>query len=110
MNRALLCLASAALLGACRAPAPVVDRTAFDAERGRLLYENTCGACHTTQPHWREQRLVRDWNGLLQQVTRWQGIAGQNWGRSEIGDVASYLNRRFYKLPCDEPGCASSPG
>jgi mono/diheme cytochrome c family protein len=87
-----------------------VERTAFDVERGRLLYENACGACHTTQPHWRERRLVNDWNGLVQQVTRWQGIAGQNWSRPEIGDVSAYLNQRFYRLRCDAPGCAGPPG
>lgn len=110
MKRALLCLCALALLGACRSPAPVVDRSGLDAERGRLLYENACGACHTTRPHWREQRLVRDWDGLVGQVARWQGIAGQGWTRQEIGDVSAYLNRRFYKLPCSEPGCAAPPG
>jgi mono/diheme cytochrome c family protein len=108
--RLLLIALVATLAGGCAPKAPVVERTGLDAERGRLLYETACIACHTAQAHWREQRLVRDWSGLVRQVTRWQGVAGQSWSGAEIGDVSAYLNRRFYQLPCDQPGCAGPPG
>ena len=52
--------------------------------------------------HWRDNRLVRSWPGLLQQVDRWQAVAGQNWSATEVSDVASYLNERFYQLPAPE--------
>jgi mono/diheme cytochrome c family protein len=32
--------------------------------RGQLLYGNHCVECHTTQMHWREQRLARDFASL----------------------------------------------
>lgn len=83
---------------ACRPPAPATTASA-DAQRGQLLYEAACVECHSTQAHWRDKRLVRDWPGLVHQVTRWQAIAGQNWRREEVEDVAEYLDRRFYKLP-----------
>jgi mono/diheme cytochrome c family protein len=76
-----------------------------DAARGQLLYETACAACHTTQAHWRDKRVVRSWGDLVYQVTRWQSVAGQNWSADEVGDVAAYLNRRFYGLSCPTPGC-----
>src|ERR1700757_114536 len=39
---------------------------------GALLYETHCIACHTTQVHWRDQRLATDWTTLSAQVRRWQ--------------------------------------
>ena len=33
-----------------------------------------CAACHTTQAHWRDKRVVRSWGDLVYQVTRWQQV------------------------------------
>lgn len=76
-----------------------------DAERGALLYDGACGQCHTTQPHWRDQHLVHSWDDLLKQVQRWQRVAGQSWSDEDVRDVASYLNGRFYHVPCTDKGC-----
>lgn len=84
---------------------PEAPATVADAQRGGLLYGNVCGACHTTQPHWREKRLVRSWSDLVYQVDRWQRVAGQSWGADDIRDVAYYLNERFYHVPCPQKGC-----
>lgn len=65
--------------------------------RGELLYMAHCSTCHSTQIHWREQRLVSDWESLLEQVRRWQYISGLSWSESEITDVAQYLNVQFYE-------------
>ena len=103
----LLVLSLSILLAACagsRTSAGPAAAAAPDIERGRLLYENTCNACHTTQPHWRSQRLVGTWSELIAQVTRWQGIAGVRWSSDEIRDVATFLNEQFYHLPCDACG------
>ncbi len=86
-------------LGACSVPQPQAEVSAANAGRGELLYENACGACHTTEPHWREKRLVGSWNDLVGQVRRWQAVAGQNWSPAEVNDVAAFLNERFYRLP-----------
>jgi len=69
------------------------------AARGELLYTTNCIACHTTQVHWRERRLVTDWASLTAQVSRWQGNAGLDWSADEILDVARYLNATYYRLP-----------
>jgi mono/diheme cytochrome c family protein len=86
-------------------PATTVAAAAPDVQRGKLLYENNCNTCHTTQPHWRSQRLVGDWSDLVAQVTRWQGIASLHWTSEEIRDVAIFLNEQFYHLPCDVEVC-----
>ncbi len=107
-RKTVVVLAAAVLLGACStrptttasAAAPAVP----DVQRGAMLYENSCNACHTTQPHWRSQRLVATWSDLVAQVTRWQGVAGLNWTSDEIRDVAVFLNEQFYHLPCDACG------
>lgn len=93
-----------AVLAGCAKPAPEAALPVADARRGELLYDTACLACHTTQAHWRDRRIVQSWPDLLGQVTRWQQVAGQNWAGEEIRDVAAYLNRRFYKLPAPEGG------
>jgi mono/diheme cytochrome c family protein len=94
------------LLAGCGAGSPrEAAGPAADAARGELLYDTACAACHTTQAHWRDKRVVRSWGDLVYQVTRWQQVAGQSWSAEEVADVAAYLNRRFYGLSCPTPGC-----
>ena len=87
---------------------PEAAATIADVERGRLLYETHCIACHTTQAHWRDKHIVRSWADLLYQVTRMQNNAGQEWSMTEITDVAAYLNQLFYKMPCPAAVCRDS--
>ncbi len=109
-RKTTLALALVAALAACSSPPAqtAAAASAPDTSRGRLLYENSCSACHTTQPHWRSQRLVSSWTGLVAQVTRWQGIAGLRWSGDEIRDVAFFLNEQFYHLPCEACGGPSA--
>jgi len=67
--------------------------------RGQMLYGNHCVACHTTQMHWRDQKLATDWPSLKLQVRRWQGAAQLNWSEDDIDDVARFLNDSMYRLP-----------
>jgi mono/diheme cytochrome c family protein len=87
---------------------PEAAGTIADVQRGRLLYETHCIACHTTQAHWRDKHVVRSWADLLYQVTRMQNNAGQEWSMTEITDVAAYLNDLFYKMPCPAAVCRDS--
>jgi mono/diheme cytochrome c family protein len=89
---ALLVAGTASCAALAQQPAP---------SRGELLYENHCGACHTTQMHWRQQRAATDWASLRVLVRRWQGTAQLNWSDDEIDDVARFLNTRFYRY--EEP-------
>ena len=65
-------------------------------ERGELLYSTHCNACHTSEVHWRKQKLATDWSSLKAQVRRWQANIGLVWSEEEITDVARYLNAAYY--------------
>lgn len=67
--------------------------------RGQLLYETHCIECHTTQMHWRDQRLARDWGTLKVQVRRFQDIAGLGWSDEDVTAVTRYLNDTIYRFP-----------
>ena len=97
-----------ALAAGCAAPSGAPERTALDSMRGGDLYRTHCIACHTAQVHWRDKRMVRSWDDLLFQISRWQRISGQDWSLEEIDDVAAYLNALFYDVPCPQVGCGSS--
>jgi mono/diheme cytochrome c family protein len=88
----VLLLASLAVLAQ---PAPATS----DSSLGELLYSTHCGACHTTQVHWREKKLATDWASLKAQVTRWQANSRLGWSDGEISEVVRYLNGRYYHFP-----------
>jgi mono/diheme cytochrome c family protein len=66
-------------------------------QRGELLYTTHCGACHSTQMHWRQNKLATNWDTLMAQVRRWQGVAGLGWSQAEVEEVARYLNDTIYR-------------
>lgn len=109
--QAFLPVFALALAAGCAAPTGTPEsRPAVDMLLGGELYRTHCIACHTAQVHWREKRLVKSWDDLRFQVSRWQRVAGQNWSREDIDDVAAYLNRLFYEVPCPLPGCGGRIG
>ena len=71
--------------------------------RGELLYVQFCNTCHTSEIHWREQKLATDRNSLKAQVRRWQANIGLGWGEDEVTDVANYLNAVHYRFPAPDP-------
>jgi len=108
-------LAASLVIAGCAAEPPAAPGAGVsvlntaDAQRGRLLYGAQCIACHTTQAHWRDKRLVQSWDGLVSQVVRWQGNGNLGWTQDEIQDVAAYLNGTFYHLECSIAGCTGRP-
>lgn len=70
--------------------------------RGEMLYNLHCIACHSSQMHWRDQRVAKDWPGLVAQVRRWQENAGLGWDDADVVDTARYLNRLHYRYPAPE--------
>lgn len=67
--------------------------------RGRLLYDNHCVACHSTQMHWRDQRIVVDVASLRAQVQRWQAREQLGWNDTDVDDVVRHLNDSIYRFP-----------
>jgi mono/diheme cytochrome c family protein len=65
-------------------------------ERGQLLYENHCGACHESSVHIREVQAAESLDAVRAQVTHWQGVLRLVWSSEDVGDVAEYLNAAWY--------------
>jgi mono/diheme cytochrome c family protein len=75
--------------------------------RGELLYETHCIACHSSQMHWRDQRVATDWRSLQREVRRWQQAAALAWTDADIRAVTGFLNDTIYRYPpTDEPAPA----
>jgi hypothetical protein len=83
------------LAAAAQVSAQVPERPST---RGRLLYETHCIACHNSQMHWRDQRLAKDWPGLVVQVRGWQARADLFWSEDDIVEVARHLNDTIYRF------------
>jgi len=75
------------------------EAASLEEGRGEMLYQNHCVACHTTQVHWRDQRLVKDWASLRAQVRRWERNTGLTWSEEDIEAVGQYLNQLYYQFP-----------
>jgi hypothetical protein len=78
---------------------------AADAERGRLLYEGHCDICNNTGVRLRASRKARTFEGIREQVVRWNNELGGAWRREDIDDVTLYLNNRYYFYRCPESIC-----
>jgi hypothetical protein len=66
------------------------------------LYSTHCIACHSTQVHWRDKKLVTDQDSLQAEVRRWQKISRLGWDDNDIDEVAQYLNARYYHYPASD--------
>lgn len=73
--------------------------------RGRALYEARCGGCHDRSVHQRTARTATSFAAVRASVERWEREVSARWRPDEIDAVARYLNERYYRLPCEAPGC-----
>src|SRR5450432_4808166 len=94
-SRLSLCFMAACIGGAH----DIAAQPAAGASRGELLYSTHCVGCHSTQVHWRDDRLATDWASLRMQVLRWQGNTGLAWSDDDIAAVTRYLNDLYYRFP-----------
>jgi mono/diheme cytochrome c family protein len=73
---------------------------AQDAERGRLLYETYCGACHYERVHERApgKSKVGTLAELRSTVAVWAAQTKLRATPADIDDIAEYLNRSHYRM------------
>ena len=73
---------------------------AQDAERGKLLYETHCLACHYERIHKRDpaRSLIKSQTGLRVEVAERAALTGQRFTAEDLDGIAEYLNRSHYKL------------
>lgn len=93
-------LSLAALLLGVLASAPARP---VDLERGQVLYENHCRMCHESIAFKRQDKIARNYDEVRAQVVRWQTNTSLRWSAEDIDNVASYVARTYYKIPC--PAC-----
>jgi mono/diheme cytochrome c family protein len=74
-----------------------------DLERGQSLYENHCRMCHESIAFKREDKIAKNYEEVSAQVRRWQTNTSLHWSAEDIENVASYVARTYYKIPC--PAC-----
>ncbi|HTS52249.1 MAG TPA: cytochrome c [Burkholderiales bacterium] len=74
-----------------------------DLERGQVLYDNHCRMCHDSIAFKREGKIARNYEEVRAQVIRWQANTSLQWSAEDIENVASYVARTYYKIPC--PDC-----
>jgi len=71
---------------------------AQDAERGRVLYETYCGACHYERVHERVRSEVKNLADLRDFVARWAPQTKRQFTLDELEDVVAYLNESHYRF------------
>jgi len=73
---------------------------AQDSERGRLLYETYCGACHYERVHERapDRSKVHTLAELRATVATWAAQTKLRATPADVDDIAEYLNRSHYKM------------
>jgi mono/diheme cytochrome c family protein len=81
------------LLLACALPAQ-----GQDLQRGKLLYETHCAACHGERLHERDKTLVKSMADLRDQVARWAPQTKRAFTFEELEEIALYLDRSHYHL------------
>lgn len=69
---------------------------AGDTQRGKLLYENHCRACHESNLHIRKHSAVSSIGDVRFQIDRWQAELGLRWNRQDMDDIFEYLDTRYY--------------
>lgn len=102
MLRALIASLALGFAGPCGAQGPA------DAERGRILYETRCSACHASSVHNRKARKAKSFDSLRVEVLRWSVETGGSWSAGEIDDLTLYLNQRYYRFPCPPTLCTAA--
>lgn len=98
----LAALAGLFTAGLLAIPMPAL---AADYARGKSLYENRCGDCHSESVHGRDKRVARDFGEVRGWVERWNRTLRAGWGAEEVNDVAVYLNSTYYAYPCPPSVC-----
>lgn len=74
-----------------------------DLDRGRMLHETHCRACHDSVAYKRDKKIATTYEEVRAQVVRWQTNTSLRWSDEDIDNVAAYLVKTYYKIPC--PNC-----
>ena len=68
------------------------------AGEGKALYENNCTKCHGTDVFTREDRGIKNLEGLKNRVKACNNAIENKLSDDELKFIADYLNREFYEF------------
>ena len=73
---------------------------AQDNDRGKLLYDTHCVACHYERIHNRDpsQSLVRSFDELRIEVVNRARLTDRQFTQQELDEIAGYLDRSHYRF------------
>jgi mono/diheme cytochrome c family protein len=96
----LLRLSAIAFICGLLTPAPGLTA---DLERGHALHETHCKMCHDSVAYRRDEKIAKTYEQVREQVKRWETNTGLRWTEQDIDNVASYISKTYYGIPC--PSC-----
>ncbi|PIE00886.1 MAG: hypothetical protein CSA79_01910 [Thiothrix nivea] len=73
----------------------------------RLFKASRCLDCHGVDVFTREDRKVKDLNGLENKVRQCDAGLSTNWFDDQILDVVAYLNATYYRFGANEAAVES---
>ncbi|TJY59802.1 cytochrome c [Sinimarinibacterium sp. CAU 1509] len=68
------------------------------ANNGQELHDTNCTSCHDTSVYTRDNRRVKDLDGLHKQVLHCEQANSLAWSEQDVDAVASFLNKNYYKF------------
>ena len=64
----------------------------------KVFLDERCSSCHGTEVYTRPDHRVKNFAGLVAQVTRCNNNVGTDLTEDEIKSLATYLNDQYYKF------------
>ena len=71
-------------------------------ERGQLLHENHCSACHNDSVNSRNNSKAHSVDEIRQWVVRWSKHLELGWGQHDVDLVTDFLNQRYYHFTTEK--------
>ncbi|HWA14213.1 MAG TPA: cytochrome C [Burkholderiales bacterium] len=79
-----------------------IDAHAQDLQRGKILHDTYCIACHDARIYTRKERVAGDLAEVRAQVVRWSGNISLGWNAEDIDAVTVFLASRYYGIDCSK--------
>jgi len=71
-------------------------------DRGQLLHENHCMACHNDSVNSRNNTKAHSVDDIRQWVVHWSKHLELEWEKHDVDEVTNFLNRRYYHFTTEE--------
>jgi len=69
-----------------------------DAANGEKLHDASCTSCHNDSVYKRQDRKVKNLDGLTGQIRNCEHMTDVTLGKTQVNDLVKYLNETYYKF------------